>query len=465
MRIDELQNHTVAVVGFGVEGIATANYFLEHKIPFAVFDEKSREELEQVSPEWKAAIDRLVNHNIALGLGQKITPGILQEYSIVVRSPGISLKHVAFTDYKGVITSQTKLFFDNCPAKIIGVTGTKGKGTTSSLIYEMFKKTEKDAYLGGNIGLPPISFLDTLNTQSIVVLELSSFQLEDLQKSPHTSIMLMVTQEHLDAYGNQNYHESREAYMSAKANIFRFQTVDDMAILNTDYSGGEYAKSFIQGKVAFVSRYKPVENGCFVENNEITLVWQGVEERVISIFDVLLPGNHNHENICAAVMAAYANGVNIEDIRFVLKTFKGLEHRLELVRELDGVRYYDDSFSTTPETAIAAIQAFTQPEILLLGGSSKKSDFKELGKVITDATNIKAIIAIGGEWQEIKKHITNLHFTIIEDLVDMKAFVAKTRQLAAVGDVVLLSPACASFDKFKNYKERGKQFKEQVNLL
>lgn len=494
MKIEELKNKKIAILGLGVEGIATAKYFLEHKIPFNVIDEKSKEALANVSSEWEKFLGELEAANIPLILGEPISIDILKQFEVIVRSPGISpLREVMIQAAEaGVeITSSTKLFFANCPCKIIGVTGTKGKGTTSSLIYEMLKKSGFDAYLGGNIGFSPISFLDTLSVQSIVVLEMSSFQLIDLTQSPNISVMLMVTSEHLD------YHKDTNEYIEAKRNIVRWQTADDMAILNTDYPATVGSKDIAKGQVAFVSRYQPIETGCFVENNEIILrvAWGPVaphpaptasfdnltagaragapsratpkEFRVLSIFDVLLPGGHNLENICAAVLAAYKAGVGIDDIRFVLKTFKGLEHRLELVREKDGVRYYDDSFSTVPETAIAAIQAFSAPEILLLGGSSKKSDFTELGKVISETSNIKAIIAIGKEWERIKTMINDQgsRIKIIEGLENMHEFVQKAGEIAQSGDVVLLSPACASFDKFKSYKDRGSQFKDQVNLL
>lgn len=194
---------------------------------------------------------------------------------------------------------------------------------------------------------------------------------------------------------------------------------------------------------------------------------QGTEWKIIDTKDILLPGKHNWENAEAAVVAATLGGADKASIVNVLKTFRGLEHRLELVREIKGVRYYDDSFSTTPETAIAAIQAFKEPEILILGGSSKGSDFAELGQVISSAKNIKAIIGIGEEWSRMRTEfpISNFQFPIIENVRDMRTVVLAASKIAAPGDVVLLSPACASFDMFKNYKDRGEQFKKEVNSL
>ena len=284
------------------------------------------------------------------------------------------------------ITSQTKIFFDLCPGKIIGVTGTKGKGTTSSLIYEMLKLQGYDAYIGGNIGLPPFEFLDKLNEQSIIVLELSSFQLQDIKKSPHVAVMLMVTSEHLD------YHKDVFEYIDAKRNLLRFQNGDDFAILNKDYMPARESDVHTQATVYQISRNEEVKEGCYINEGKVML---RVKEdssifglnptyktiSIISTKDILLPGEHNLENACAASMAAFLSGVTKANIAQVLKTFKGLEHRLELVTEINGVKYYDDSFSTTPETAIAAIKAFENPEILILGGSTKKVILKSSAKL------------------------------------------------------------------------------------
>jgi len=384
----------------------------------------------------------------------------LDEFDLVVRSPGVKLeflKNVA----KEKITSQTKLFFDLCPAKIIGVTGTKGKGTTASLIYEMLRKQGFDAYLGGNIGKPPLDFLDKLNAQSVVVLELSSFQLIDLDKSPHIAVMLMTTSEHLD------WHKDLGEYVDAKRNILKFQTSKDYAILNRDYVASNESDIHTNAKIFYVSIERSGYEGCSIKDNAVFLKLNGKEEKIIDASEILLPGAHNLENVSAAVLAATLSGVSRNNITSVLRTFKGLEHRLELADTINGVKYYDDSFSTTPETAIAAINAFKNPEILILGGSSKNSDFQDLGKVISQAQNIKAIIGIGNEWSRIKSKIQNTKYEIllIEGADSMEKIVKAASKIALPGDVVLLSPACASFDMFKNYKDRGEQFKSEVLKL
>ncbi|MBI2621446.1 MAG: UDP-N-acetylmuramoyl-L-alanine--D-glutamate ligase [Candidatus Levybacteria bacterium] len=429
----------IAVIGEGLEGKSSASYLRKQGAEVTILDIKQGK-------------DYLKD---------------LDKYDLIVRSPGIKLSKIEKLVPKDKITSQAKLFFDLAKGAIIGVTGTKGKGTTASLIYEMLKTSGKDAYLGGNIGVPPFEFLDKLNKESWVVLEISSFQLQDLKKSPHIAVVLMITSEHLDDWGDRNRHESLGEYIDSKRNILRYQTSSDFAVINRDYPASNESDIYAESKVYFVSRDREVEEGCFALGNQVILRANGKEIPIIDTRELLLRGNHNHENVCAAVMAAYLAGVRIDSIKKVLKTFKGLEHRLELVDKIDGVEYYNDSFSTTPETAIAAIKSFKNPEILMLGGSSKNSDFSELGKVISNAENIKAIIQIGEEWPRIKERIKNneSRIMIIEGARDMRTIVAAASKIAAPGDVVLLSPACASFDMFKNYKDRGQQFKNEVLKL
>ncbi|OGH02845.1 MAG: UDP-N-acetylmuramoylalanine--D-glutamate ligase [Candidatus Levybacteria bacterium RIFCSPHIGHO2_01_FULL_37_17] len=393
----------------------------------------------------------------------------LDKYDLIVRSPGIKISKLITHNSEQItskITSQTKLFFDMCPCPIIGVTGTKGKGTTSTLIYEMLKKSGKDVYLGGNIGKAPLEFIEQLNSSAVVVLELSSFQLQDLHKSPHIGVMLMVTSDHLDGSNNRNYHDSVEEYISAKRNILRFQTKSDFAILNRDYPPSIESDILTEGKVYFVSREREVEEGCFARDGKIVIRANGENIEVVKTSELGLRGEHNFENACSAALAAFLEGVKVEDIKEVLKTFKGLEHRLELVGKVNGVEYYNDSFSVVPEAAIAAIESFENPEILILGGSSKNSNFEELGQVLSSKKNIKAIIGIGKEWERIKAEMSpNSKILLIEGADSMEKIVLAASKIALSGDVVLLTPACASFDMFKNYKDRGEQFKKEVGKL
>lgn len=454
--MNNFSKKNIAILGFGIEGESAAKFLLKQVNKIWVFDVRSEDQFE------KGKIEEFKNEGVIFQFDSY--PQDFSSFDLVVRSPGISPLSAVIEKIKkkGIeVTSPTKIFFDLCPSRIIGVTGTKGKGTTSSLIHEMLKKQGFDAYLGGNIGLPPLDFLDKLDERSWVVLELSSFQLQDLEKSPHIAVVLMVTSEHLD------YHRDIEEYIEAKRNILRFQNSHDYTILNRDYPASNESDIHTEGQVYFVSRERGTDRGCYIRDGFVCIKADDNEQKVVSTADILLPGKHNFENTCAAAMAAFLAGVEISNIASVLKEFKGLEHRLELVRIFNGVRYYDDSFSTTPETAIAAIEAFEEPKILILGGSSKKSDFTELGGVIRDSETIKAIIGIGEEWDRIYAEIKNQNskIKIIEDCFNMSEIVRKAAEIAEVGDVVVLTPACASFDMFKNYKDRGNQFKEEVIKL
>ncbi|HSW47791.1 MAG TPA: UDP-N-acetylmuramoyl-L-alanine--D-glutamate ligase [Candidatus Saccharimonadales bacterium] len=459
------KNKKVAILGLGVEGISSIKFLKNKEVKIFVLDKSEKTELEKV--DLRIAEDA----GVEFILGASYLDD-LSRFDIIIRTPGFHRLNQKLLDAekKGVfITSLTKIFFDLCPCPIIGVTGTKGKGTTASLIYEMLLEAVKDVYLGGNIGTPPLNFLDHLTKKSIVVLELSSFQLQDLDKSPHIAVMLMTTSEHLDQ------HKDLYEYIDSKRNILRYQTKDDFAIVNRDYPASHESDIYSDGNVFYVSRERAGKDGSFIRDGILWMQIDGSEKKIIDIKDILLPGKHNLENVAAAALAAHLAGVEREQIVEVLKTFKGLVHRLELIAEIGGVKYYDDSFSTIPETTIAAIEAFTAPEILILGGLSKNSDFTELGKVISESKNIKAIIGIGDEWWEIKSKITHSassgqanqisNILLVEDAKDMHTVVLAASKISAPGDVVLLSPACASFGMFKNYKDRGEQFRNEVLAL
>lgn len=452
-------NKKIALLGIGVEGIASARFLHRQGAKLWALDSREKDAFDQ------KVLAELEAMNVQFVFGKEYMDNLFQ-YDMIIRSPGVKVLSAELQAAKNVgveISSQTKLFFDMCPCPIIGVTGTKGKGTTSSLIYEMLKADGRDAFIGGNIGKPPLDFLDKLTPQSWVVLELSSFQLQDMHKSPHIAVLLMITSEHL------NYHKTLEEYIDAKRNLLRFQTKDDFAILNRDYPATHESDIYSEGHILHVSREREAEEGCFVSEDAVWCRYEGSVKKVIDTDKIRLLGKHNLENVCAAVMAATIAGVSRENIYDVLTSFAGLEHRLEFVREVAGVKYYSDSFSTTPETAVAAIQSFSAPEILLLGGASKNSDFTELGRVIREAKNIRAIISLGDEWERIKAEILvknqEAKVLLIEGAETMHQVVQAASKIAQPGDVVLLSPACSSFNWYKSYKERGNDFKEEVRKL
>lgn len=454
-KIADIENKRIAVFGYGVEGIATTTFLHTHGGIVTVFDNRPASSF---SPEHVSFLER---QGIVVKTAE--TPDF-SGYDVIVRSPGIKPSHPSLVNAreKGIlITSATQLFLDFCPVPVIGVTGTKGKGTTSSLITEMLETTGQAVYLGGNIGVPALSFLDNVKQGDWVVLELSSFQLMDLETSPHIAVVLMATVEH------QDYHATPDEYVLAKSQVIQHQQPSDFAVINSDYKNSRVIGTHVRSQLYTVSMKDSVKQGCFVENNVLVFTDGNAREAILPVGEIFIPGKHNWENAAAAVCAAKVAGVTSDKIRQVLRTFKGLTHRLEFVKQIKGVRYYDDSFSTTPETAIAAIAAFQEPKIVILGGSSKNSDFSDLGKVIAVGKSLRAIIGIGAEWPRIKASIPlkNYPFEIIENCRSMSEIVTAAKRIARSGDVVILSPACASFDMFKNYKDRGDQFKQHVLAL
>jgi UDP-N-acetylmuramoylalanine--D-glutamate ligase len=441
----------VAVLGIMVEGQSLCDFLLRRRAEITVFDRKNISELGEIYEKYK-------KKGVSFSLGDNYLDGGLKDFDFVFRSPGFKrlLPEIIKAEKSGVIiSSATKLFFELTPAKIIGVTGTKGKGTTATLITEILKKAGRNVFLAGNIGRPMLTLLPKLTSENWVVLELSSFQLQDLKKSPHVAVALFITSDHLD------HHQNREEYVSAKANIVRYQEETDFAILNADDETSSSFASLTPAHIFYFSRSKKVK-GAYVKDRRIFLF----DQLVGAVEKLQLRGAHNWDNVSAAVAAAKAAGVRLEPIKEAVFSFKGLEHRLELVDQVKGASFYNDSFSTTPETAIAAIQAFKKPIILIVGGSEKGSDYADLGKEIANSS-VKTLIVIGEMADRIKEAALQAGFAneLVYKPGGMKKIVETAFKKADSGDVILLSPACASFDMFKNYKERGRQFKENVTKL
>jgi UDP-N-acetylmuramoylalanine--D-glutamate ligase len=337
---------------------------------------------------------------------------------------------------------------------IIGVTGTKGKGTTSTLIYQMLQAAGKKAYLGGNIGRSVLDFVRDVQPDDWVVLELSNFQLYHFNHSPHIAVCLMLVEEHLD------WHPDVEDYFESKANIFTHQSPDDLAIY---YDGSEYSKKLAYRSAGKKIPYYLAPGARLREDDKIVIGAPDVE--IISKNEIRLLGDHNLQNVCAAITAVWQATQNTGSIRQVLTTFTGLEHRLEFVRELDGVKYYDDSFGTSPSTAIVAMQAFKQPKVMVFGGSDKGQDFNMLAEAVTK-NNVRHVIAIGKTGPKIAELLRSKGFnSISEHLKSMDEIVKAVRDNAEEGDVAILSCADASFDMFTDYKDRGNQFKQAVQAL
>lgn len=438
----------ILILGLGKEGVSAANY-LGPKNQITIFDQKPKHQID------KTFFQSLRIKNAQFYLGQKPQQNLNFDY--IIRSPGIRPDErliERLTQSGAILTSPTKIFFQECPAKIIGVTGTKGKGTTSTLIYQMLKTQNNDVFLAGNIGTPALDILPKLDAKSLVVLELSSFQLIDLAKSPHVAVVLMITSEHLD------WHKNQVEYLASKESIVAHQKPTDFAVINYDFPASRALAKKTKAHILYFSTLEKT-TGSYIDGEKlITDINRGRQE-ICDTNDILLPGRHNLQNALAAATAALILGVSPKNIARVLKTFPGLPHRFQYLGTKHGVKYYNDSYSTTPETAIAAIRAIGDPKILILGGSSKKSDFTDLAIEISRNKTIKGLILIQEEAGRIKDAIVRAggsQAKIVQRAKNMTAIVGTAARLAASGDAVILSPACASFGMFKNYQDRGEQF-------
>lgn len=372
----------------------------------------------------------------------------LDGFDLVVRSAGIRPDSLR-TD--GKIWSATNEFFANCKAPIIGVTGTKGKGTTASLIASILEAAGKTVHLVGNIGIPPLERLAQIEPDHIVVFELSSFQLWDIEYSPHIAVVLMIEPDHL------NVHTNMDEYVNAKAGIARCQTSEDVIVFHPTNRYSAYIAAESAGKKL---RYATPDDGAAYVRDD-AFYYGG--ERICSTDVMQIPGSHNIENACAALTATYTLLGNTQSVEMGLRSFTGLPHRLKFVREVDGVRYYDDSIATTPGSAIAAIKSFDQSKVIILGGSRKGSVYDEI--VAECKATQTRVIAIGQTGQAIADLCQQYGVEVEQVVGSMSEIVAVASRIAKAGEVVILSPASASFDMFKSYGDRGEQFVAAVTQL
>jgi len=429
----------VAIVGFGIEGQSAFTYWKQLGADITICDQRSNMDV----PEG-ATFQGGDNYLEQLGAFNVIcrTAGINPE--IIMRAnPGLD---------RTKITTVVNEFLRVCPTKnVIGITGTKGKGTTSTLTAKILEAASNQVFLGGNIGNSPLAFLSEITPESWVVLELSSFQLYDLRISPRIAVCLMVVPEHL------NWHADMNDYITAKSNLFAHQTPADTAIYFADNEiSHRIASSSPGAKITYYAN-----PGAYVDNNEIVID----QHRICRTDELKLLGRHNWQNVCAAVTAAWQATNDVEAIRSVLTVFSGLEHRLEFVRDVDGIRFYDDSFGTTPETAIVAIEAFAEPKVIIVGGSDKGVSFDALQQAIID-NNVRHVVAVGETGPRIAAGLASRGYTDVTSGGSTMSEIVKTAQsVAKKGDVVILAPACASFDMFSDYKDRARQFVQAVGTL
>ncbi len=454
MLID-FNDKKVAILGWGINGFDVYKFISKYNSEITIYDKKTKNELDFSKVDLKRT---------KFCLGKDYLKDGLLGYDYIFRSPGVYrfLPKIIEAEKEGVIiTSAIKLFFDLCPGKIIGVTGTKGKGTTSTLIYRILKKDGFDVYLAGNIGYPVLELLKVVNSNSWVVLELSSFQLIDMRKSPYISVVLNITEDHLD------WHKNKKEYVNSKLNIVKFQERECFAVLNYDYETSRRFSKYTKAKVRYFSSKKPV-NGVFIERENMILNIANRKEKLVETCDLLLRGKHNWENVQAACCSSYLAGASIKSIKSVIRSFKGLEHRLELIGKVDSISFYNDSSSTNPNTTIAAINSFNEEMTLILGGSDKGLSYDLMSKEIVKRDNIKNIILIGEVSDIILKSLLKIGYKgkiVVLGKASMKDIVKKSLILTPKNGIVLFSPACASFDMFKDYKDRGNQFKVAVKIL
>ena len=450
-----LDGKQVAIIGMGVSNIPLLDYFYDKNAKVTVFSTNV------LSDE---IMEKINKYRYEVELGED-NLSRLKGFDIIFRSPSaLPTKHEFQSAVKkgAILTSEIEMVLKLAPCKIIGVTGTEGKTTTTSLIYEICKKAGYNCFLGGNIGKPIFTKINQMKPEDIVILELSSFQLMGMTVSPNIAVVTNIFPDHL------NVHKSYEEYQDAKKSIYRNQTEEGIVILNKDNEITEKFADEVKGKTIFFSSTKKLKNGYVYDREDgfIKKCTDGKCEKILNKNDIKLRGVHNYENICSALAATETVASKEAQIEAV-KNFKGVEHRLEFVREIDGVKYYNDSIGTSPASTIAGLNAFDENIILLAGGSDKGLDYKEIGEVI--AKKVGTLILTGPTAQKIEeatkqalseeKNIEIIHTNNLEESVKV------AKEKAKEGDIVLLSPASASFDAFKNFEERGKYFKTLVNNL
>ena len=444
----DLKDKKVLVVGLGKSGIAACRLLVRHSARVTATDSRS---LDALSEEAKGLISTGVN--IEAG-GHR--PETFLSSDLIILSPGVPLviPQLVRAKNKGIkIIGEIELAYQFLNTPVIAVTGSNGKSTTTTLIGEIIKKKGDSVFVGGNIGTPLTEYILSDSSSDCVVLELSSFQLETIESfRPAISILLNISPDHLDRY------KSIQEYADAKLRIFENQTVDDFAIINGDEPWSSDISKRIKGNVIIFSRKEKVQNGIYIEDGWMASAIYNHRGKICEVSKIGIKGVHNIENSMAAAAAALLWGCSHDAIAQTLREFPGLEHRLEFVREIDGVRYINDSKGTNVGAVIKSIEGFNEPILLIAGGRDKDGDFSSLRPLIKE--KVKRLILIGEAKDKIAAAAGDMTTTGFADSLEEAVHIASNEALK--GDVVLLSPACASFDMFKNFEERGRLFKEIV---
>lgn len=448
-------NRRVLVLGMARSGIAVAKLLCRYGAVPLLNDRKTEEQLgeeirslRELPCEWHLGED---------------PAALLERCDTLLISPGVPIDSpiVLAAKDKGIpVTGELEVASQLADGSLVALTGTNGKTTTVSLLGEIYRAAGRIAYVAGNIGYPLSAAAMLSRPEDMLVCEVSSFQLETTDTfHPRVAAVLNITEDHL------NRHYTMENYTAVKRHIFDRQCSADTAVLNYDDPACRAMAEGLKGRIAWFSRTREVNEGAFVKEGRITLRWKDEEKPVCGVDEVYIPGPHNTENALAAAMMAYASGVPTAVIRHVLRTFKGVEHRIEFVRELDGVKWYNDSKGTNVDSTIKAVQTMRAPTVLILGGSDKHVPFDALAREIIVSGQIARVVLCGATAPQIEKALLDAGYTAIDHVDTYPEMVKLCRKLAQSGGNVLLSPACASFDQFTDYEQRGRVFKQLVNEL
>lgn len=451
----DLNNKRILVVGMARSGIAAAELLHRHGA-VAVLSDRKKEDA------FGTELDVLRQIGCEFRLGEDPV-ALLEECDGLVISPGVPITApvVKAAQEKGKpMAGELELASSLLKGDMVAISGTNGKTTTTTLLGKIFENAGRTTHVAGNIGYPLSAVAMESKPEDVSVVEVSSFQLESIETfHPRVAALTNITEDHL------NRHGTMEEYIRLKKRLFENQTEADFAVLNLDDPTLAAMAGDLKGQVAFFSRTQPVENGAFVENGQIVWQWNGARRMICEADQILIPGPHNLENALTATAMACAMGVPAPVIRHTLLSFTGVEHRIEKARVFQGVTYINDSKGTNVDSTIKAVQSMKAPTVILLGGYDKHTDFMPLCQEMVQTSWIRHAVVMGETARQIREQLQEAGFTAITQAYSMQDAVDKARALAVPGGNVLLSPACASFDMFSDYEERGRVFKQIVNAL
>lgn len=455
---DTLKDSRVALIGTGVSHTELIELFLRKGIDVTVLDRKTKDQLD---PELYSRL-RSLGARFILGEGYLDR---LSDFDVVYRTPGMYYNNPKLSKAREdgvIITSEMESFFQLCPCKIYAVTGSDGKTTTTTIISEFLKAEGYKVWLGGNIGKALLPRIESISETDVAVVELSSFQLISMRQSPDVAVITNIAPNHLDV------HSGMEEYIQAKCNILDHQTAFSRAVLNSDNEETIGLLGHVRGRVSTFSRLHPVTLGAYLDGDRVLCYSDGRRSvKIIPASRIKIPGEHNIENYLAAISAVWGD-VSVDSICRVARHFGGVEHRIEFVRELDGVRYYNDSIASNPTRVIAGLRSFNKRIIIIAGGYDKKIPFEPLAGPVNEF--VKVLILMGDTASKIEKAVTDTPLYDSSKLKilhagSMSEAVALARENAEPGDIVSLSPACASFDMYPNFEARGRDYKSIVSAL